>query len=268
MAECSGDLLNVLDFDLDAFLSDVAHWVDGDQRLDPDHYRPWAENELRLFLEEKCLLDRDRRIPGQFAVHHQDAFDYFVRIATAAETRLNVVHVDGHADLGFGDPSWVYLTTDILSREPNERMNPERSRAALNDGSYLAFLLATGKVASLTYAHPEQSRFDLMVIYFARNDPNSRVIQLKQFPHTIVEDIRGMLGQEMPGECDAVRLEPPIPFRENTIAEYQAHNGFHYAFLCQSPGFTPPTADLLINVFAEYIDFDPAPNIVLGAAID
>ncbi len=257
------DPVDVLDIDLDAFLNDVAHWIPGNRnrRLNSRNYRPWAQDELRCFLEERCLLNRARRIAGHFAVHHIAAFDYFTTIATEADAPLNVVHIDGHADLGMGDCSWVYLTSDILSREANDRMNPQRGPKYLNDGSYLAFLLATRKIASLTYVHPPQARNDLMEMYFARNDPSSGSIQLKRFSRETIR--HATLGQPLE-EADAISVEPLIAFQRIAITAYQARNGFHRAFLCQSPGYTPRTSDALIDVFADYIDFDPTPNAVVG----
>jgi hypothetical protein len=254
--------VNALDLDLDAFLSNVAHWISGNRRLNSRHYIPWAQDTLRLYLEERCLLDRDNRIPGRFAVHHAPAFDYFVGITIAADAPLNVVHIDGHADLGMGDGSWVYLTSDILSRAPNDRMNPRIGPRSLNNGSYLAFLLATRRVAFLTYVHPPQAQHDLIEMYFVENDPTSGNIQLKRFSREVIAE-RGTLGADPLNEGDAISLEPCIPFQRIAIADYRAHNRFHNAFLCQSPGFTPRTADALIEVFSEYIDFDPAPNAVL-----
>ena len=59
------------------FLNDVAHSIPGNRnrRLNSRNYRPWAQDELRCFLEERCLLNRARRIAGHFAVHHIAAFD-------------------------------------------------------------------------------------------------------------------------------------------------------------------------------------------------
>jgi UPF0489 domain len=192
-------------------------------------------------------------------VHHAPAFDYFMQITTTADAPLNVVHIDGHADLGMGDSSWVYLTRDILSREPNDRMHPRKGPKSLNIGSYLAFLLATRRVASLTYVHPPQARNDLIEMYFEGNDPASGNIQLKCFSREVLAE-RCTLGADPLGESDAISLEPLIPFQKIAIADYQAHDRFHNAFLCQSPGYTPRTADALIEVFAEYINFDSAPS--------
>ena len=43
--------MRFLDIDLDAFLSSVAFYRNGGDRLDPQAYKPWTEVRLRDFLE-------------------------------------------------------------------------------------------------------------------------------------------------------------------------------------------------------------------------
>jgi hypothetical protein len=63
---------------------------------------------------------------------------------------------------------------------------------------------------------------------------------------------------------DAVALEPPIPFARILIDDYTAPRRCDGLFLCQSPGYTPRTADALIPIFEEYVDFNPRPGTLLG----
>ncbi|SDN97589.1 hypothetical protein SAMN05216328_14529 [Ensifer sp. YR511] len=51
-------------------------------------------------------------------------------------------------------------------------------------------------------------------------------------------------------------LEPEIPFEKVSVERYQATEPFDYVILCQSPGYTPVEADVLVSVFQDYVDFD------------
>jgi hypothetical protein len=253
-----GHSVRVLDIDLDAFLSDVAHWVRGTRRLNARSYKPWSEDQLRSFLEKNCRLSRTARIPGMYAVHHDKAFDYFRKIADDTNAPLDVVHIDGHADLGMGGSSWVYLTRHVLSLSPERRMNPRRGPKSLNAGSYLAFALATRRIASLKYVYPKGGGNDLPEMYFSENNPSSGKIQLKRFSRqTIAERVPLLLPLR---EADAVAVEPPIPFERVPMTKYESPRKFDYAFLCQSPGYTPRTADALIPIFEDYIELRPSPR--------
>jgi hypothetical protein len=251
----------LLDIDLDAFLDNVAHWVRGIRRLNSRDYKPWAQDRLREFLENRCHLSRSNRVTGTFAVHHTEAFDYLMRVAENADAPVAVVHIDGHADLGMGDSSWVYLTRDILARPPERRTNPRRGPKSVNAGSYLAFALATRRIASLTYVHPAGSGADVPEMLFADDDPASGMLQLKRFSPEVIA-ARVPLLQPLRTE-HAAALEPPIPFARTLIDAYTAPGRCDGVFLCQSPGYTPRTADALIPIFEEYVDFNPRPGTLL-----
>lgn len=103
--------MRFLDIDLDAFLNHVAHWPEGG-RLDAESFHPWAEDRLREFMERQCGLSRSAPIDGWFVTNHDGAFDVMRNIVEGGSGPLEVVHVDAHADLGMGDPSWV----DMIKR--------------------------------------------------------------------------------------------------------------------------------------------------------
>jgi hypothetical protein len=216
---------------------------------------------LREFLENRCHLSRSNRVTGNFAVHHTEAFDYLMRIAEDADALVAVAHIDGHADLGMGGSSWVYLTRDILARPPEGRTNPRRGPKSVNAGSYLAFALATRRIASLTYVHPAGGGADLPEMLFADDDPASGMLQLKRFSPEVIA-ARVPMIQPLRTE-HAAALEPPVPFVRTLIDAYTAPRRCDGVFLCQSPGYTPRTADALIPVFEEYVDFNPRPGTLL-----
>lgn len=243
--------ISFLNLDLDAFLSDVAQWIAGDDRRD-DSYKPWREEELRAFLERQCHLTRLRRVPGRFVVHHDRAFDYWKELVARHQTQIDLVHVDAHADLGRGDASWVHVVSELLSLPVGQRSDPPRGSRFLNLGSYIAYALAARWIASMVYVHhPSYGGTDVPPIYFENNDasPPNR-IQLKAWKKD------GLFRDYPPPIKDAVSFEPIVPFTKVAIEDFHSHSPFQYALLCQSPGFTPAAADALIPIFGEYIEFD------------
>jgi hypothetical protein len=253
--------ISFLNLDLDAFLDEVAHWISGDERRDDESYKPWTEMEVRAFLEEQCRLSTSLRIPGRFVVHHDGAFDYWQDLVAKYQTQIALTHVDAHADLGMGDASWVHVVSELLHLPADQRVVPPRGSRYLNPGSYIAYALAAQWISSMTYVfHPVVAGDDLPHIYFENND-TSGCIQLKAYAPAVVNDTtRG----DMPTAEEASAFERVVPFTKVAIPDFRALQPFQYALLCQSPGFTPATADALIPVFSDYIDFDRPPETVIA----
>jgi UPF0489 domain len=126
----------------------------------------WSEATLREFLEKQCRLSRDRRIPGRFVIEHDGAFDYWKEIVTNGDACLDVVHIDGHADLGMGSSSWVDVVGNVIHRSVIDRGSPQRDTKYLNAGSYVAYGLVARWISSLTYVHPPRAGDDLPEMYF------------------------------------------------------------------------------------------------------
>jgi hypothetical protein len=246
--------ISFLNLDLDAFLSDVALWISGDDRRD-DSYKPWREEELRAFLERQCHLTRSRPVPGRFVVHHDRAFDYWKELVARHQTQIDLVHVDAHADFGLGDRSWINVITRVLHSPVDQRADPCRGSSALNPGSYITYALAARWISSMVYVHHLDYGDDVPVIYFEHNDssPPNR-LQLKAYNSDVISRLE--FGAWPPPVGDAVSFEPIVPFTKVAITDFHSHAPFQYALLCQSPGFTPAAADALIPIFDEYIEFD------------
>src|SRR5438445_1688144 len=109
----------VLDLDLDFFVWPIAHWRSGRKRRSEADCNYVASKEaVRGFLEQQCYLTTGSKLPGREVVEHPDAFRIWRQ--WLRDGRLSapfrVIHVDAHADLGLGDPGWLYLTTDVLAR--------------------------------------------------------------------------------------------------------------------------------------------------------
>jgi hypothetical protein len=227
--------ISFLNLDLDALLDRVENWTSGDQRLDPEHYKPWTEVEVRAFLERQCHLSTSRRIPGRSVVHHDDAFYYWKELTAKHRTQIDLVHVDAHADFGLGDASWINVITHVLHLPVEQRTDPWRSTANLNPGSYITYALAARWIASMIYVHHPHAGNDIPWIYFEDNDPSvSGHIQLKAYS----KDFKA--GSVYPPPADeATNLEPIVPLKQLPITQFEANKPFQYALLAQSPGFTP-----------------------------
>lgn len=242
--------LRILDIDLDAFQSDTEHWKSGKRRLSAKRYVPWTDDQLREFLETRCGLSRKSRIPGRYRTEHDGALEFFEGLHDSCGKLLHLVHLDGHADLGLGDASWVHLIREWLAKNPFDRRRPPTGSKFCNPGSYLAYAAAARLLASVVYAYPPGGGNDFHAAYFLDNNPRSGFLQLKHFTSIDTMDYEQLTADR------ATSLEPLIPYRALPIGDYQTSDAFDAAFACQSPGFTSKKADKLLYVLAEYIDFD------------
>jgi len=246
-----------LNIDLDFFLSGIANMPDGG-RLSSEDYKPWSKQKVRNFLEGRCGLDRKSKIPGRFVSNHDAAFDYWeeLRRQDGSLFPLELVHIDAHADLGLGDASWRHIMTDVLRRPVSERATAERGPRCLNLGSYIAYAVACRWIGSIEYVYPLGRGDDLPLLLFQDFSSESGALQLKCFEREALDVLKfgGELIEHLRG-VHPVGVEPSVPFKAIQGAKWRALAPFDRALLCQSPDFTPETADALIGVFADYIDF-------------
>ena len=243
--------MRILDLDLDFFISDIAHFISGDsERLDDKYYIPWSEKETRVFLEERCGLSKEKPIKGKIVKHHDEAFFFWRELINKGclETPFEVVHVDAHADLGLGDASWAYILSELLRFPPENRVNPKTNGIdGLGFGNYLAFSIACRWLSHLTFVlHPKWEN-DLPFSLLKNFDDSSGAIQLKLFDKKDIDVDR--VRKAIP-----LAIEPEVPLKLVKYLDYSTSKPFDYIILCQSPGYTPSSADNLLQVIKEYID--------------
>lgn len=243
--------MNLLDLDLYFFLDKIAYGRRGKRRLSSRRFHPHAPNDVRGFLEKQCGLSQRNRLPGRFIEEHHEAFA-IMRQQAAASAPLNVTHVDAHGDLSFGDAAWRYILETLLGQSVATRTPPVRGPGKLNQGNYLAYALACRLIARLEYVHHPLRNEDLNRYFFRHQNVTAGYIEMPYVPNGIASalsdfdaDIWGM------GKA----YEPPIPFTLTPGPAYQAQQRFDFAILCRSPAYTPKSADALVSVFEEYIDF-------------
>jgi hypothetical protein len=249
----------VLDLDLDFFVLPTAHLRSGNQRLPESRFSSSTPETVEAFLEQQCGLSKRDKIPGRLCIHHDEAFDTWLEwIGNGIiEKPFDVDHVDGHADHGLGDSSWVYLLTKVLALPVELRSSPKRGSDGLNFGSYLAFALANRWIRSLTYVYgpgtptSDGVPSDVHSIFFRNENWKHGPIELPHYSEEQMDRIL-MILPELP---EPLHREPEVPNTYVAGAQFK-RRGITHMVLAQSPGYTPASADVLIPVIQQF--FEPA----------
>jgi hypothetical protein len=241
----------VLDLDLDFFLDEIETWKSSSgSRLQEDDFHAWGEDQVRAFLENQCGLSRENPIPGCLVTHHDEAFVWWRNLVLGGLLKppFEIVHIDAHSDMGFGDNSVSYIMGELLYRPVESRMNPKTGPGGLHAGSYVSFAAACRWLGRVEYVLHPKANDDFVPFHFKNNDPYSGALQLKKCDS---ESLRGHLNAMYgPRSFEA---EPDIPYEMVMGTKFKNVRPFTLGLLCQSPGFTPASSDALIPVIMEYI---------------
>ncbi|MHA1240090.1 MAG: UPF0489 family protein [Promethearchaeota archaeon] len=240
----------ILDIDLDFFLNKVSDSREDSKRLDKNKYYPWRIDALRSFLENRCNLTKNIPIRGRVVKNHHQAFFFWKELiqTNKIEIPFELVHIDAHSDIGVADWGWIYLTSELLHKPLEERMNPDNSLLfGINEANYLAFALACRWIKKLTFiTHPNWEN-DLIEVYFKDFDITSGFIQLKKY------NKEELLEKGFEKELTVLGLEPEIPVEIIPLLEYKSSQPFTLLTLSHSKTFTPKSSDKLIKVAKDYI---------------
>jgi len=229
--------MKVLDLDMDYFLTDACPLAPLGERPSPACARPYADEEVVRFLEERCGLSRAHPVPGAIFDTHDKALDFWAARMAAGELSapFEVVHVDTHSDLAFGPPGPDFVLKAVLTRRPQTRaaLSAYRAGIKLDEANYLLFALAFRWVSRLTYVSK------------ARGDVPGRLLDGRGNIRLTSDIARLMEGTNGP--------EPAIPFVEiGDAADFRA-SGFDFVTMAQSPRYAPATADRIMDIVAPYI---------------
>jgi hypothetical protein len=250
--------MRILDIDMDFFLDNIANFrnFDGERLSDLD-YKPWNVEAVINYLENNCGLNKSNKVQGAIFAEHVGVFHVLRKLIDKKLVHIpfEIVHIDAHADLGLGDSAWHYIYSTLLSFKKEERLkaiidNLKRNESGkVSSGNYLLYMIALEWISNLTYIpHYSEPGDDYPQLIMKEFDDNSSIIQLKNYKYNISFD-----------ELKRKEFEPQyeVPFqivREHM--ELKNNNPFNYVFFSQSISYTPAGADILLNVFKEYIDFE------------
>lgn len=246
--------MRILDLDLDFFLSSISHDQSSDgSRLSESDFKPWTSDKVREFLEKNCGLSTRRRVPGKYIIHHHEAF-YWWRdlIRDGRLTKpFEVVHVDAHADLGSGmfGFSKVYVGLDLLHQPLEQRESLEESGQKMNAGNYLLVAIANRWLNRLVYVtHRDNKLEDCESWLFTDIGEAFWTLALPKLEKP---------KATFPGmSLNVIEREPPVEFVVEAETTFKDDGSFDFFVLCQSPGFTPKSSDLLVSVIQEYMDLN------------
>lgn len=250
--------------DLDFFVHGVVHWPDLDAgRASPAEHVPWELDDVFGFLTTRCGLSS--KLPGRAVETHDEVFGLWRDSVQAGqlETPFHVTHVDAHGDLGFGDASYVYLLTELLFEEPENRSFPKTGGTGLGESNYLAFAIACRWVSDLAYVFNEGGGSDVFPYYREGFDRDATGVQLVALTPAEWEFLKQIYPEQRQAELQrfresvADRLEPLVPVKELPWKKFRAEAPFDAVFLARSPAYTPLAADLIYDeIRRRFIDED------------
>ena len=237
---------------MDFFLNDIAHWISGDDRLNDADYIPWSEKDFRFFLEKRCFLSLTNPIKGRIITNHHEAFFFWDELINKKDLQapFEVTHIDAHSDMGLGDSGYVYITKELMNHPMQKR------RSMLNDakvymGNYLSYALACGWIRKIDFVFHDLWDDDFMNIHLKNFDARERYFQFKGYDKTI--DVGMQYSSILDGQIKPSYIDPDIPFNVITCNEFENSKEYDYLVFCQSPGYTPKTADYMLEIIKEYI---------------
>lgn len=236
--------MRVLDLDMDFFLTGVCELAPRGARPSLREARPWAEADVRAFLEENCGLSRQNPIPGRVFETHDGALFFWKERLEAGKLQMpfHVTHVDAHSDLGIGRPGPAYVLETVLALPPQARFDLSRyvREEKLDEANYLLFALALRYVSSLENVRNPRSRADF---------PARLALDGSQPPNAI--RLSSTLARLLPQYDFA---EPIIPYAAyDDFRAFRAAAPYDLASLAISPRYAPREADFIADVFREYI---------------
>ena len=255
--------MRVIDIDLDFFLDKIIQDRSDseeklDERLEEGGILAWNENEVRSFLEFNCGLSKQNRVKGRIIKHHHEAFFFWRDLIKEKKlvSPFDVIHIDAHSDLGGGDVAWSFIFEEVLRKPLEERSNIENFayrdvKQKLGCGNYLLYALAAHWIRSLTLiCHPDW-RADYPAVIMKDCKDATDIIQLKKFEGKIKFDIGpiNLCSQKFV-------VDEEIQF--NKERHYQLYresrvSNFDFLDICQSPNFTPASADFILEIIKDYI---------------
>jgi len=249
--------MKILDIDLDFFLdkNEFGQNVFATDRLDSEYHKPWKVEDVISFLDINCSL-KGQKYKGKYFTHHHEVY-YFLKEQCKDGVTAEIDHVDGHADLGLGDSSYKYISTELLGFNVEERVNKivcNGEGKYLTPGNYLAFAISCRWINKINYVHPANAGNDLAWFHFKNFASSSNIIQQKHLSEKDFYTVLNGNREEAINKISPYSYEPEIPFVKFTPNNFESDGSYDFVLLTQSPGFTPKESDTLIPEILRYID--------------
>lgn len=251
--------MNILDIDLDFFLCNRA--LDDDiaeigNRLNLNNYPVWPEDEVSAFLENSCGLTIGSSIPISIIRNHDEVFGHVI---DKGMYDINLYHIDAHIDLYKTESPWFFNEYTRSYIDVKQRIlynvNPRTRKPYLNEGNYIGFLLACERLSSVHYITNKEERWGEMPCRMYCKDFNELggILQIPVIKKNECSFDPLTIIYEKLDKFDFCGREVPFD-----IIDYKAFDAreisFDYAFLSQSPEYTPEKADELIPVIKKYFN--------------
>ena len=244
--------MQVLDVDLDYFLDAPVNDPANDGRVSSLECveSVWEKERVVTFLETHLGLSKDKKIRGRILTDHDEALYFWNELIEAGYLNppFSVVHVDSHADLGFGRTSASFICNDLILRDLELRKlrfcsNCEYDGCFYNIdvGNYLLYAIANRWISKLVYCSNQDA-----------GDIPPQI--LSNHIDTISKPVRRYIHLK-PDDPDEVSAEPVVPLYVLPPANGVKFSGkFDFISIAQSPDYTPEKADYILDIFREYIE--------------
>ena len=236
--------MRVLDLDMDFFLTGVCELAPRGARPSLREARPWAEADVRAFLEENCGLSRQTPIPGRVFETHDGALFFWKEWLEAGKTFSAVPrHPRGRAFRPRHRQTWPRLRVgNGAGSAPQKRGDLSRyvREEKLDEANYLLFALALRYISSLENVRNPHSRADF---------PARLAVDGSQPPTAI--RLSSTLARLLPQYDFA---EPVIPYKSyDDFRSFRVAAPYDFASLAISPRYAPREADFIADALSQSI---------------
>lgn len=121
--------MRLLDIDMDYFLKEIPIMISENNmgRVSDDSYPVWNQKEVTDFFENRLGLSQKAKIKGKIIENHNEALYYWRQLILENKITVpfEIIHIDSHADLGLGYPSWTFVLDSVLRMPVNDRYKIE-----------------------------------------------------------------------------------------------------------------------------------------------
>ncbi|MCB9477385.1 MAG: UPF0489 family protein [Deltaproteobacteria bacterium] len=208
-------------------------------------------------LLRRCGLESPPKVSGVFIANHEFAFDIIKTLSLREQRKIELIHVDAHADIGFPEASFRHILMDLSYKNLTHRRNPERGADRLNCGSWLTYAILAEFIESICFVPKYVVPQDLYSFYFSKEltcDNLESEFVISKIDNSIFSTY---LRHGISFANDTKRALLKIPFKIVRSSELAISKKPDFVIVCQSPPWTPLAADRILDICRQYIMVDP-----------